>query len=91
MSGRAYPRIGRTSLQRKWEKLPPKGAPKCSACSQPARFRVEVQVNWFRGDDEVGNACPQHKGDAVAVLQGIEANQAAQAAQRAAAKRGSDE
>lgn len=80
MSGRAYPRIGRTSLQRKWEKLPPKGAPTCSACSQPARFRVDVEVNWFRGDDESGRACNEHKNDALALLAGIALAKAERAA-----------
>ncbi|QRY31206.1 hypothetical protein JVX96_24505 [Variovorax sp. PDNC026] len=84
MSGRSYPRIGRTSLQRKWEKLPAKAAPKCSACSQPARFRVDIEVNWFRGDDECGRACNEHKSDALALLAGIERHQAEQKALREA-------
>lgn len=78
MSGNSYPRIGRTSLRRKWEKLPAKTAPKCSACTQPARFRVDVEVNWFRGDDECGRACNEHKNDALALLAGIERHQAEQ-------------
>ena len=82
-----YPNIGSSRPRDGWKKNP-KAAPKCIAigCECKATHRVEVQVNWFRGDDEVGNACPQHKDDAVAVLQGIEANRAAQAAQRAQAQ-----
>lgn len=84
-----YPNIG-TSRQRDAWKKNPKSAPKCVAigCECKATHRVDVQVNWFRGDDEVGNACELHKGDAVAVLLGIEANRAAQAAQRAQAQEG---
>lgn len=42
--------------------------PRCAACGEEASFRVEVEVNWFRGDDEIVNACPVHKIDAVALL-----------------------
>lgn len=45
---RAYPRIDSA------RKLPePKGktGPRCCVCGQPARFRVLVEVNIFRGDD----------------------------------------
>lgn len=84
MSGKTYPRIGRTSRQLKWDKLPVKAAPKCSACDQPARFRVEVEVSWFRGDDESGRACAVHKDDALALLAGIERHQAEQKARREA-------
>ncbi|RST54130.1 hypothetical protein [Variovorax sp. DXTD-1] len=84
MSSKSYPRVGRTSRQQKWDKLPPKAAPKCSACDQPARFRVDVEVNWFRGDDECGRACADHKNDAIALLAGIERHQAEQKALREA-------
>ena len=75
---KSYPLIGSARARDNWIKTP-KGAPKCIAigCDCKATHRVEVRVNYFRGDDEVGNACPQHKGEAMAVLQGIEANRAA--------------
>lgn len=75
-----YPTIGNARARDGWRKNP-KAAPDCIAvgCECKATHRVDVQVNWFRGDDEVGNACPQHKGDAAAVLQGIEARRAAKA------------
>lgn len=88
MSSKTYPRVGRTKRQLKWDKLPAKAAPKCSACDQPARFRVEVEVNYFRGDDECGRACAEHKDDALALLDGIERHQAEQKALRAAAATG---
>jgi hypothetical protein len=88
MSGRTYPRVGRTSRQLKWDKLPAKSAPKCSVCDQPARYRVEVEVNYFRGDDECGRACAAHKDDAPALLAGIARHQAEQKARREAAATG---
>lgn len=43
---RRYPRLGST------QKIKP--GPQCWVCKQPgADRRVEVQVNWFRGDDDV--------------------------------------
>lgn len=59
-----YPNIGGYRLRDNWKKNP-KAAPKCIAigCECKATHRVEVQVNWFRGDDESGNACPQLKGE----------------------------
>lgn len=29
-------------------------------CSAPAK-RIDIQTNWFRGDDVVLNACQEHK------------------------------
>lgn len=80
-----YPRIGSARLRDAWKKVPI-GAPKCivSGCAYRATHRVDVEVNYFRGDDEVGNACELHKGDAPAVLQGIEANREKQNAERLA-------
>lgn len=93
MSHRDYPRIGSTralgnDAKRKAWKLNPKAAPRCivAGCTSPATSRVDVEVNWFRGDDEVGQACDVHKRDAYAVLAGIEARRAEQAAKRAAAE-----
>lgn len=78
-----YPRIGSARLRDAWKKMP-KTAPKCivSGCACRATHRVDVEVNWFRGDDEVGNVCDQHKGNAPAVLHGIEANREKQNAER---------
>ena len=63
----SYPRIGSTS--KKWPD-PKKQGPKCSACGARSFYRVEIQVNWFRGDDEVAKACEVHKADFVALLAG---------------------
>ncbi len=35
---------------------------KCK-CGEVAKFRPEIQVNYFRGDDEVVWACNEHKRD----------------------------
>lgn len=80
-----YPRIGSARLRDAWKKTP-KTAPKCivAGCCCRATHRVDVEVNYFRGDDEVGNACDQHKGNASAVLHGIEANRKKQNVERLA-------
>ncbi|WP_312463418.1 hypothetical protein [Comamonas sp.] len=82
-----YPTIGNVRARDAWRKNP-KGAPQCVApgCGCKATHRVDVEVNCFRGDDEVGNACPLHKNDAAAVLQGIEARRLAVKAQPAPRK-----
>lgn len=86
---KSYPIIGNTRARDAWRKNP-KGAPQCVAlgCGCKATHRVVVEVNYFRGDDEVGNACPLHKNDAAAVLQGIEARRLAAEAQRAQQREG---
>lgn len=59
MNQAKYPRIGNTVNLPK-----PTKARKCAACASDATHKVTVQVNWFRGDDEVLFACDQHrKGD----------------------------
>lgn len=77
MSGRKYPRIGHArDMRKKWTKLdkrtravvPVNNAPRCVVCGQPATHMVDVEVNWFRGDDEVRKACADHKDDAAALI-----------------------
>lgn len=71
-----YPRIGSAKDRRdKWTYLNKRGVvksvsnrPACSACGAEATHVVEIQVNWFRGDDEQRKACMQHKDDAHALL-----------------------
>lgn len=60
MSHRSYPRIDQSLPQRKWI-ADPKAAPKCRCCGKPATHKVEVQINWFRGDDERFNVCDADK------------------------------
>lgn len=86
---KCYPIIGNIRARDAWRKNP-KGAPQCVApgCACKATHRVDVEVNYFRGDDEVGNACPLHKNDAAAVLQGIEARRLALEAQHAKQREG---
>lgn len=84
-----YPAIGNARARNAWRKNPT-GAPQCVAprCGYKATHSVDVEVNCFRGDDEVGNACPLHKNDAAAVLQGIEARRLAVEAQHAKQREG---
>ncbi len=50
-----YPRLGGRS------RLPDFTKKKCKVCGQPAMFTLTVQVNFFRGDDEVYPVCFKHK------------------------------
>lgn len=52
MSRRDYPRIG-MNRQRASAKL-------CNCCSTKARWQVEFQVSWFRGEDECFLLCDTH-------------------------------
>lgn len=45
-----YPRIGE-----KTKRYQKKGT--CKICGEPSQGRVDVQVNWFRGDDDVWKVC----------------------------------
>lgn len=51
-----YPVIGQT------RKRPDTSQAKCR-CGQRATHKVDIQVNIFRGDDEVVLACEEHKRD----------------------------
>ena len=66
---RQYPRVESTRRQRKWIDMGPDKGPKCCVCGAKATHNPEVQVNWFRGDDEGPfKACDTHKEDAEALL-----------------------
>ncbi|MGN6085845.1 hypothetical protein [Trinickia sp.] len=52
MSRREYPYIGVDRVI--------KGNKQCHCCRQTAIRKVEIQVNWFRGDDEVFQLCELH-------------------------------
>lgn len=91
MSNRDYPRIGsRRDMRAKWghkiikrrhqpdEIIPNEKTPcRCIACGAPAMWRVDVEVNWFRGDDEVVKACTPHSKDAAALIAGLGRQQVA--------------
>ena len=47
-----YPRIG--SIMRREQGI-------CKICKKPAKYRVSIEVNYFRGDDEVSKRCEEHK------------------------------
>jgi hypothetical protein len=71
MAKREYPRIGTCAKKKAWAALPEGKGPKCQAagCTSTAHYRVDVEVNWFRGDDESRRACEAHKDDPYALLQ----------------------
>lgn len=51
MSKRAYPRLGaERQLKNK----------QCSCCDQKALKRIDIQVSWLRGEDDVFNVCETH-------------------------------
>lgn len=52
MSRREYPRIGSDRAI--------KGKRQCHCCRNIAARKVEIQVSWFRGDDEVLQLCDLH-------------------------------
>jgi hypothetical protein len=52
MSKRKYPRLGYAGKV--------KHKTDCSACLLPGTHKIEIQINWFRGDDDVYYACPDH-------------------------------
>ena len=54
MTKQKYPRI---SDQRKLKKVP------MCKCGEIARYLVTIQINNFRGDDEVEYACESHRRD----------------------------
>jgi hypothetical protein len=80
MSNRKYPRIGgqRKIKPQKGQKKQLK-TPVCIACINPSTHRVELQVNWFRGDDETVNACDKCKDDPVVLLIAFDARESAKA------------
>lgn len=48
---RRYPCIGNESKTK---------AKHCSCCDQPAARRVDIQTDWFRGNDDVFDLCGTH-------------------------------
>lgn len=63
---RTYPRIGEA------RKIPVNqnhGRGKCLVCQARADWKIDIQVNEFRGDDDVVRACAEHgKGNQSTVL-----------------------
>lgn len=79
---REYPRIGSAGFRKSWQKTPT-NAPFCIApgCDCRATHRPEIEVNWFRGDDEKGGpVCKAHGTDAVKLLEWTSAWKARQQA-----------
>jgi hypothetical protein len=77
MSRKSYPQLGRSSQVKGWINNP-KGAPKCDVieCEAAATRRVEIEVNWFRGDDECCRACEAHKAAVPELLAGFDKREA---------------
>ena len=80
---REYPRPG--YVRRNWQNNP-KSAPNCDVpgCTAKATHRVEIQVNWFRGDDEFARACEAHKGALTELLAAADKREAEREARRRA-------
>ncbi|WP_336293572.1 hypothetical protein [Cronobacter dublinensis] len=62
-----YPRVGSVSTKKK------NTSAKCK-CGSVAKYKTTVEVNVFRGDDEVFWACDKHKADCDFLI-GIEQHQ----------------
>ena len=62
-----YPCIGSTiklkvpDLRRCGRSINEKQGKRCWICGEKATVRNDIQVSWFRGDDEVVYACEAHK------------------------------
>lgn len=64
-----YPCIG---SKRKPHNKRPRNGPKCILCQQPTSGKVEVQVSYMRGDDEVEPVCGEcQKGPEPVLLEKI--------------------
>ena len=59
-----YPKIGGVLKKKK------NTSAKCK-CGAVAKYKTTVQVNIFRGDDEVYWACDEHKNDSLFLLTDI--------------------
>ena len=82
---REYPRLGYVSKRSQWQ-INPKSAPRCDVtdCPNNAAYRVDIQVNWFRGEDEVARACEAHKTSMTELLAGLDKQEAEREARRRA-------
>ena len=60
--------------QKRWAELAKAGkpTPQCRAdgCTAGSLYRVDIEVNWFRGEDIVTRACEAHKKDIPALIRG---------------------
>lgn len=45
---------------------------RCVVCGGPATHMTEVEVNWFRGDDESVKTCAEHRQDITGIVQAWE-------------------
>lgn len=50
-----YPKIGLKRAPRNAGGLP------CVVCGIPTTGKVDIEVNWFRGDDDQVRACKEHQ------------------------------
>lgn len=57
MSKAKYPKIGRISKVGKTQR---RNGKLCDCCDKPAVTWMDVQVSWFRGEDEVLKLCEEH-------------------------------
>lgn len=56
MSKKRYPYLSSD------EPMKGRGA-RCDLCDEAATHKVEIEVSWFRGDDEVYHVCQAHRPD----------------------------
>ena len=67
MSNREYPRFGNGTKPNP-KNIKQTQFKKCFVCGLSPASRRDVQVNWFRGDDEVPNLCISHWDDMEAIV-----------------------
>jgi len=51
---REYPRLGERL------RLKPTSEAQCCVCGAKAYYRLDIEINWFRGDDVVVKVCTAH-------------------------------
>ena len=76
MSRHQYPRIG---AQRGYgiQNGKPRKGPPCIVCGAESCCKVDIEISYMRGDDEVVHACQAHKDDAAALWAAFEQRQKA--------------
>jgi hypothetical protein len=68
VSKRSYPRIGNITAIPKHHT---KKVGKCKVCGERPDFRIDIQNNYMRGDDDVVKVCAAHKDDVVRGVQEV--------------------
>lgn len=53
MKSWSYPRLGRVHKLKPGRKL-------CTCCERPAVSGIDIEIDWFRGNDDTFKVCEEH-------------------------------